>query len=115
MKKGIFWAFMPVLLLAACRKTEHPDPVVDTGDCVSQFIKKHQLKPFTGVGDDCYFWYGLYAFGGKDWFLLDNPCTDMISIPIDCDGKQLVSSFDDPYLNEFYRNAVFQKPVGIVP
>lgn len=113
MKKNALFALLSLLSLGACKKTD--DATFSAGDCTIKFVKLNNLQPYTGSLDDCVYYYSLYNFKGQQYFLLDNPCADMVSIPIDCDGAPLTSSYDDPYLSVFYREADFIQIVGIVP
>ncbi|MFN4080123.1 MAG: hypothetical protein ACK4NS_04435 [Saprospiraceae bacterium] len=114
MKKNTFFIVTALLLLlGACQKADHA--AFGAYDCKMKFIKLNNLQPYTGAFNGCVYYYSLYQFKGQQYFLLDNPCADMVSIPVDCDGVPLTTSYDDPYLSVFYREADFVQIVGIVP
>lgn len=109
-------AFFLTSLIFSCKKVEPILPPQVELDCVEAFVQKNNLIPYSGqVLSDCTDMFLLFEYGGKDYLMHDNNCADMIAIPIDCDSVPLCQSFDDPVLNDFYRNAVYQKIVAIWP
>lgn len=118
MKKNAL-CLLPLLILAAvffsCKKTD-PIYVKADLDCVEDFVQKNNLVPYTGQTlVDCTDMFLLFAYDGKDYLMHDNNCADMIAIPVDCDSIPLCQSFDDPVLNDFFRDAVYQKIVALWP
>jgi len=105
---------LPLLLLAislfSCKKSEPNKPDLD---CITNFVLMNNFIPYSGqVFMDCTDMILLYEYEGKDYFVHDNNCADMIAIPIDCDNMLLCQSYDDPIWSDFFRNAVYQRIVG---
>ncbi|MBU6342108.1 MAG: hypothetical protein KGS48_11495 [Bacteroidetes bacterium] len=101
-----------VLLVFSCKQTSDL-PL----SCEEQFVLDHNLIKYTGqdLATGCKFYFSLYELDGKEYFCEDNPCTDMISIPLDCNGQVYCTSTEDPQLSYFYRNAQWKHIVGLRP
>lgn len=116
MKKRTYFA-LPLLLLAicvfSCKKDTPNKPELD---CIEQYVQTNNLIPYSGqVFLDCTDMVLLFEYEGKDYFMEDNNCADMIAIPFDRDCVPLCQSVEDPILNDFFRNAAYQKIMWYKP
>ena len=106
-------AFLMLLAISCKHKPiEEPAAVLS---CEEAFIQSHQLLPYNGQELGCKGYYALYELEGKSYFSADNPCADMISNPVDCDGQPYAPSLDSPQLAYFYSHATYVRIVGIAP
>jgi hypothetical protein len=81
MKHVAFLLIIFTLTLLSC-KHESENPV----DCLDQFIADAGMVKYTGQTLGCSNDYLLHMeLDGKSYFQVDNPCADMLSIPVDCD------------------------------
>lgn len=116
MKKFTLFALLMLLLainLPSCKKSE---PNKSEFDCIEQFVQINNFVPYAGqVFLDCTDMVLLFEYDGKDYFIEDNNCADMIAIPFDRDCLPLCQSVEDPILNEFFRTAVYQKIMWFKP
>ena len=112
MKNYCFLGFLAFLIaISACKKGEDAS---SDNDCVAQYINSHGLTPYTGQALDCDFYVALYELDGKQYFYLDCPCADMLSIPEDCEGEGYCASIESPELSYFFLHATRIGIIGIV-
>ncbi|MFN0216633.1 MAG: hypothetical protein ACKVT2_20430 [Saprospiraceae bacterium] len=110
--KKYFIAFLVISLSIYACQHEGTSPA---SNCVEQFIIDNNLIPYDGQDLDCNTYVSLFELDGKEYFYTDNPCADMLSIPVDCEGVPYCSSVSSPELEYFLGNAVDKGIVGIKP
>ena len=95
------------VLLFSCKK----ETSLDEG-CISQFLESHNAKRANDVVG-CEFFYALYEFEGKQYFVLGSHCADMITIPLDCSDNNYCKNKTEEMCSNFFNKALYKGVVGI--
>lgn len=110
--KTIFFAFFLIstLLLAGCA---HQDTDSGQLDCTEAFLAANDMIAYEGQDLGCSFFMSKYLYQDRVYFLLGNPCADMIAYPTDCENNRLCDDFDWTGCEDFFEEAVYLGIVGI--
>lgn len=108
MKKLILPFALYILVAASCSKNE-PTP----SDCLKNMLDYYDMVAYEGQETGCQFFLMHYQYEGKQYFLYNNACTDMLSYPVDCEKNKLCSEVEISVCDDFYANATYLGIVGI--
>ena len=97
------------LFLASCHHDCEPEK-----NCVSETLEENNMVPYTGQELGCGFFLTLFDFHGKQYFVLNNHCADLIDVsPFDCDGNRLCTEGETEECSSFAEEAEYIGIVGI--
>jgi hypothetical protein len=111
MKNYLFVFLSIALSIVACQHEQ----VSPRSSCVDQYLINNNLLAYVGQDLGCKFYVELFELNGKEYFYTDNPCADMLSIPVDCEGILYCQSVNSAELEFFFNNAVSKGIVGVKP
>ena len=107
--------FIAILLLATvllgCNDNDYPS----VRSCVNKVLKDNGLEPYTNQEINCRSFVTLHALPGRQYFLWNNHCADLVTYPFDCEGQTLCEDSESDSCTDFYRNADYVGIVGIAP
>lgn len=103
------FAFLLVLIGLTLYSCKHEPET--TLDCIDQFIEDAGMVKYTGQALECNFYLQHWQLDGKSYFQVDNPCADMLSIPVDCEHVPYFQQTDPSEVpaaewEHFFQNAV---------
>jgi len=104
----LFIALSVGVAVAGCTK----DHIPEVG-CTSSLLEALNMVRYRGQDIGCKLFVALYIHQGKQYFLLNSHCADMISYPTDCEGNQLCTNGEDTACRSFYEDAVWVGIVGV--
>jgi hypothetical protein len=99
------WA-IAIVLLIGCSKNDSQN-----SDCIESMLEESNMIEYNGQEIGCKFFLELYHHKNRQFFLLGNHCADMISYPIDCEGKKICENDEDSECKDFYKHA---ERIGII-
>ena len=73
-----------LVFLFACGKEESFQK-----SCIDHKLEELNMIPYRGQELGCNFYLTRYVIRGKDYFLLNNNCADIIAYFTDCEGNRL--------------------------
>jgi hypothetical protein len=82
-------------------------------NCITEILEQTDMVAFEGQDINCKLFLQLFELENKQYFLYQNNCADMISIPFDCDGNLLCGNYQDEVCLTFYENATLIEIVGV--
>ena len=84
----------------------------DSDGCTKKILKENGMIAYTGQELGCSNHLTLYEFKGDQYFLLNNHCADMMSLPFDCQGTSICLEPESEACKNFAQ-AEFKGIVGI--
>lgn len=85
-------------------------------DCTNEFLSSANMIPFSGSEiTDCTFFAKLFIYQGKQYYVLNSHCADMVFNPVDCAGNELCNTpGNGNQCTDFQEKAEFIRIVGII-
>ena len=114
MKNNSIFSFILIatLCLASACDTEEVSCIKD---CQEAFLAEHDMVSYKGEEVGCKYFLALYEYKNKQYYLLNNHCTDMAPYPADCNGNRLCEEGESNTCNDFFEDAKYIGIVGIKP
>jgi len=95
-------------LIISCSKNDEIEL-----NCLNAMLSDSDMTEYQGQEIGCNFFLELYHYDQKQYYLLGNHCTGLISYPTDCEGNRLCENRDDNKCRRFYKKAVRIGIVGV--
>lgn len=98
--------FILSLALGCCK----PDP---EKDCLKEMLKQNGMAEYKNQDPGCNSFLQLYKLKGRQYFVIGNHCADMVSYPVDCEGKNYCENRSPAECDKFYEMAAYIGIAGI--
>ncbi len=99
-----------LLFLFGCSKEELPSPA-----CTETLLEQLDMIPYDGQEIGCGFFLELYLFENQYYYLLGNPCIDMVQYPVDCQGDPDPAQVSGAWYLDFFESAQNLGVIGFTP
>lgn len=108
MRKVQLAIFFFLFLITGCLKQHSIE-----SECIVAAIRENNMIIYKDQDLGCKFYLSLYQFQNRPYFVLDNPCADIIPNPIDCEGNQICLDMENPICKSFFINSKWIRIIGI--